>query len=92
MMLILLCMVLALMLPTADWHDTAYNTLVFGQFYHYGHLRMFQLLENWYCPVLAIVFLGASLTMLLRGADHTLQLAKITFSAGMGALAFGLFA
>lgn len=32
--------VLTLLLPTADWQDTSYNTLVFGSVYNYGHLRV----------------------------------------------------
>ena len=42
-------LVLALMLPTADWQDNSYNTLVFGSVYNYAHLRVHQQFENWYC-------------------------------------------
>ncbi len=89
-MLILLCLLLAFMLPTADWHDQAYNTMVFGQFYHYGHLRVFQWLETWGCGGAAIMLLATSLATVLWGRDKSLQRAKITFSAGIGALGFGL--
>ena len=58
-------MVVAMMVPTADWHDTSYNTVIFGQPYNYGHLRVEQQYENWYCPAAALVMLGASLAILL---------------------------
>ena len=45
-MLIPLLIVVACMLPTADWHDTAYNTTVFGQFYPYGHLQAFPVVRE----------------------------------------------
>ena len=90
MMLTVLCVVLALMLPTADWHDVAYNTTVFGQFYHYGHLRLFQSFESWGCATAAIVLFVASLMATVQGRDPALRCAKVTFSAGMGALGFGM--
>ena len=58
-------MIVAMMIPTADWHDNSYNTLIFGEPYNYGHLRVFQQLENWYCPAAAVVMFGASLAILL---------------------------
>ena len=58
-------MIVAMMIPTADWRDNSYNTLIFGEPYNYGHLRVFQQLEDWYCPAAAVVMFGASLAILL---------------------------
>jgi hypothetical protein len=89
-MLIPLCIVVACMLPTADWHDTAYNTTVFGQFYHYGHLRVFQLFENWVCALAAVLCFSVALLLLQFPGSGALHRAKIMFSAGIGPLGFGL--
>lgn len=83
-------MLVALMLPTADWQDNSYNTLLFGQLYHYGHLRIYQLFENWYCAWAAILMLGASLGILAFAPGNSLPWAKVALSAGVGPLVFGL--
>lgn len=82
--------VIAAMIPTADWHDYTYNTLIFGQPYNYGHWRVFQQVENWYCPAAAVVMLGASLAILLLLGRKYMQPAKIAFAAGVGPLGFGM--
>ncbi len=78
------------MLPTADWHDTVYNTRVFGEPYNYAHLWLYQVLEQWYCAGSAIVLLGASLAILSVGGRERLAAAKIAFAAGLGPLGFGM--
>ena len=83
-------MVIAMMVPTADWHDTSYNTVIFGQPYNYGHLRVFQQVENWYCPAAALVMLGASLAILLLKRREPIGPAKIAFAAGVGPMGFGM--
>ena len=82
--------VIALMIPTADWHDTSYNTVIFNQTYNYGHLRVFQQVELWYCPAAAIFMLAASLAILLLKKHEPIHYAKIAFSAGIGFLGFGM--
>ena len=89
-MLIPLLIVVACMLPTADWHDTAYNTTVFGQFYPYGHLRVFQMYENWVCAAAAVLLLTASLVLVQFPGIPALHRAQILFAAGVGPLGFGL--
>ncbi|MFV2067916.1 MAG: rhodanese-like domain-containing protein [Pirellulales bacterium] len=81
----------SLMLPMADWQDTSYNTLVFGQVYNYAHLRVHQQVENWYCAAGAIVMFATSLAILAWKRENAVGVAKITFSAGAGALGFGMF-
>jgi rhodanese-related sulfurtransferase len=83
-------MVIATMIPMADWHDNFYNTVIFGQPYNYGHLRVFQQVENWYCPAAALVMLAASMAILLLKGWKSIGLAKIAFAAGVGPLAFGM--
>ena len=82
--------VLTLLLPTADWQDTSYNTLVFGSVYNYGHLRVHQQFENWYCAAAAAGMYAASFVLLAVKRDHAVAAAKIAFAAGVGPLAFGM--
>lgn len=82
--------VVAMMLPTADWQDNAYNTLVMGQPYNYAHLRIFQFFENWYCAAAAAVMFAVSLAFLTLKKDGELGPAKIAMAAGLGPLGFGL--
>jgi rhodanese-related sulfurtransferase len=84
-------MLIALMVPAADWRDHSYNTLIFGQAYNYGHLRAFQQVENWYCPAAALAMLGASLAILLVKRRAPVAWAKIALAAGLGPLGFGMF-
>jgi len=55
---------LAFMLPAADWQNNSYNTVIFGQYYNYAHLWIYQLYENWYCAAAAVLMLGISLLIL----------------------------
>jgi len=43
-------MVIAMMIPLADWHDNSYNTVIFGQPYNYGHLRVEQHMRTGIAP------------------------------------------
>ncbi len=83
-------LVLALMLPTADWQDNSYNTLVFGSVYNYVHLRVHQQFENWYCAAAAIAMFTASLAILAVKRENSIAAAKVAFAAGMGPLMFGM--
>lgn len=88
-LLIAAAAVLAFMIPASGWNDIAYNTYVFGRFYNYGHLRVFQLLENVYCPAAAILLYGLAFLALARGTMHGWTASKVLFSAACGALSFG---
>ncbi len=81
--------VLTFMLLTADWQDNVYNTIVFDQFYNYGHLRVHQLFESWYCGGAAILLFSISLYLLIVRGRRSIGPAKIAFSAGLGPLGFG---
>lgn len=82
--------VVAMMLPTADWQDTAYNTWVMGQPYNYAHLRIYQFFENWYCAAAAVLMFAVSLAFLALKRGGELGPAKIAMAAGLGALGFGM--
>jgi rhodanese-related sulfurtransferase len=88
-LLLPVAMFLALMLPTAGWHDTAYVTQVFGQPYVYGHLFAFQIFENWYCGIAALLLFAVALVVLLVRKQAGIPTAKIFFAAGLGPLGFG---
>jgi rhodanese-related sulfurtransferase len=89
-MFVPLLIVVACMLPTADWHDAAYNTTVFGEFYPYGHLRVFQMYENWVCAVAAIGCLLAAFVLIQFAGIASLHRAQVALAAGIGPLGFGL--
>jgi rhodanese-related sulfurtransferase len=82
-------MIVAGMLPAADWQNTAYNTGVFGRLYSYGHLWIYQVFENWCCAAAAFVMLAASLVVLIAKKKNAIAWAKIAFAAGIGPLGFG---
>jgi hypothetical protein len=84
-------LVLAMMLPTADWQDTCYNTYVFGSVYNYAHLRVHQQFENWYCAAAAIAMFATTLAILTAKRENAIAAAKIGFASGVGPLAFGMF-
>lgn len=63
---------LAWMLLLADWHNTSYITVVFGHYYHYAHLWVYQAFEQIYCGVLAMLFYGvATVLAVLDGLPET---------------------
>jgi len=82
--------VLAWMLPTADWRDNAYNTAICGQLYNYAHLRVYQVFENWYCGAAAMLMFSASLAILLLKQRDPIGPAKVFLAAGAGPLGFGM--
>lgn len=84
------CVLVAGMLPTADWQDTVYNTVIFGEFYNYGHLRVYQQFENWCCPAAAAVMFAVSLAILAFKRGDSIGPAKIALAAGLGPLGFGM--
>ncbi len=81
---------LAFILPAADWQDNAYNTVIFGRYYNYAHLRIYQLYENWFCAEAAMLMLGISLLILCLKRENPIGAAKIAFAAGIGPLGFGM--
>jgi hypothetical protein len=84
-----LAMIFSLLLPTADWKDTTYITPVFGVPYVYGHLRAFQIFENWFCGGAAVLLFAISLLILLLRKQAGIETAKIFLAAGLGPLGFG---
>ncbi len=84
--------ILAAMPLVAPFNAVTYNTNVLGTFYTYSHPVIQQVFEIRYCPVLAIILFACSFVALLIKKDKPAPLiAKILFSAGMGAFGFGIF-
>jgi len=81
---------LALMLPAADWQNNSYNTIIFGKYYNYAHLWIYQLYENWFCAAATVLMLGISLLILCVKKENAIFWAKIAFAAGIGPLGFGM--
>ncbi len=69
----------------------SYNTRILLSAYNFSHAAVYQIYESRCCPAMAMFFLGWSLVVLVRGRDGRLRLAKVLFSAGMGAFGFGVF-
>jgi hypothetical protein len=83
------CIVVALMLPTADLADTSYNTYIFNTFYNYNHSLVHQLYETRFLPAAAIVLLAISLVVLICDKQRSIDCAKVIFAAGAASMGFG---
>lgn len=81
--------ILAFLPLCADYHDTSYNTVIFGTFYNYSYALVRQQFEILYCPIAAIAMLVISLLILFLRKENPLPPAKIAFAAGIGPLGFG---
>jgi rhodanese-related sulfurtransferase len=66
-----------------------YSSDVFGTFYRYAHLVIFQLFESKYAPVMALLLYIISFVMLFRSAIATDSF-KVVFSAASGFLGFSI--
>ena len=68
------------------------NSLIFGTYYYYSELVIFQLFESRYLPILALLFFVISLAWLYISKDEPLPIAsRIFFAAGVGVLGFSVF-
>ncbi|TFG41975.1 MAG: rhodanese-like domain-containing protein [Bacteroidia bacterium] len=83
--------IIAAMPLCADWHNNSYNTMIVDTFYNYSHPLVYQQFEKLYCPIVAMVFLTASLVILIFKKNDPLPPDKIFFAAGSGPLGFGMF-
>jgi rhodanese-related sulfurtransferase len=88
-LLLPLLMIVSFLLPTAGWKDTTYITQVFEAPYVYGHLRAFQMFENWFCSGAALLLFAVSLAILLLRGQAGIPWAKLFLAAGLGPLGFG---
>lgn len=68
-----------------------YYTAAFGAVsFDCGHGIIYQFFEMRFCPYYALTFFAASFFMLLLGGWGAISKAKVLFSAGAGAMGFGL--
>lgn len=72
--------------------SVSYNTLIVGTSYNYAYLAIYQIFDLKYCPVLAIVLFSLSFIVIWVKKDRPAPtLAKVLFSAGVGAFGFSMF-
>jgi hypothetical protein len=72
--------------------SVSYNTLILGTPYNYSHQVIYQLFENRYCPILALILFATALLILLRQPKRPLSIfVRIFTAAGLGALGFSFF-
>ncbi|MBE0535033.1 MAG: rhodanese-like domain-containing protein [Phycisphaerae bacterium] len=80
----------ALMPLCAPLQSNAYNTVIYGTFYRYGHKVVYQLFEMRFCPVVAAVLLIACMSVLVL-KSNPYPWAKLLLAAAAGPLTFALF-
>ncbi|MCJ7432815.1 MAG: hypothetical protein MUO77_04940 [Anaerolineales bacterium] len=73
-------------------NEISYNTYIFGTLYNYNWLKVNQLFEIRYSPLLALVMFLSTFIILQRSKEQlTPNLVHIFLSAGIGALGLGFF-
>jgi len=82
--------VLAVIPFSSSFKAVSYNTHIWGTFYNFSHPVLYQIYEIRYCPVFAIILFLVSFLVLRLKKNNAIEWAKIFFSAGAGALGFGL--
>ncbi len=85
------CFLMAFIPWCSPPEPASYVSVIFGTPFHYYHAVIDQIYENYVSTVLAMIFLLLSFIVLIRGRQKAVALSKIFFSAGAGALGFGLF-
>jgi len=71
---------------------SSYSSQIFGTIYHYTELAVFQILEARYLPIFAVLLLVMALIWMVYQREKIIPgSSRILFSAGVGALGFGLF-
>jgi hypothetical protein len=83
-------MVIALMPLASAPQMVSYNTTILGYPYNYSHPVVYQVFQSHFCPIHAVLLLGAALLVLLRDKPDAVALAKPLFAAGVGPLGLAL--
>jgi len=84
---IITILALAFVPLTAELASVSYNTTIFHSPFNYSHPVVYQVFETHYCPVYALIMLGAALVVTFV-SNRMLGWAKILGAAGTGALGF----
>lgn len=84
-------LIVALMAFSAAPIPVSYNVRILGSFYSYTHAVVHQLFEIRYCPVLAMLLLGASFLALAFKKENPVAVSKVLFAAALGPLGFSFF-
>jgi hypothetical protein len=83
---------LALLPLLAEIQETSYFSYIYSTLYNYTRLKAHLLFEIRYCPLVALVmFMTAFIVLLFSKEKQIPELARVSLSAGMGALGFGVF-
>lgn len=84
--------IVALLPLTIDPSLSSYSSQIFGTIYHYTELAVFQFLEARYLPIITLLLLVVAFGWMAYRSEKTIpSTSRILFSAGLGALGFGLF-
>jgi hypothetical protein len=76
----------------AGMSNVSYDAYIFGTQYNYTWLKVDQLFEIRYCPLLALAMFLSALLVTAGSKERFIPTsAKIFYSTGVGALGFGLF-
>jgi rhodanese-related sulfurtransferase len=84
-------MIVSLAPLCAQLVPVSYNTKIFGTFYNYSHLIVYQVFELRYLPAAAVLLLTASLLLLQFKRKNPVLWSKVFFAAGVGAIGFSFF-
>jgi len=91
--LVLLVLVLIVFIPLlAEIHEISYYTTIYNTLYNYTRLKPHLLFEIRYSPSLALVmFITAFASMQITKNKQVDDMTRVSLSAGIGALGFGIF-
>lgn len=84
-------LILGLIPLSGTLRSQTYDIMVFGVPYRYWHSVVYQIYEDFLCPLAAAgLFTGAFLVLTFK-KSHPIEAAKIFFCAGTGFMLFGIF-
>jgi len=76
----------------ASFSTVSYNTLIVDTLYNYNHLFNYQVFENRYCPILALVLFTAAFVILWQQSHRPISIiVRILAAGGLGAIGFSFF-
>ncbi len=91
--LLLFIFILICFIPlTTDYNLHGYTTKIYGEEYFYAQLKIYQIFENVFCPINAILLFILSLISLKFIKTQIIPFqSQIFFAGGAGLILFGLF-
>jgi len=83
--------IVSLMPLFAELKMVSYNTIIWGTPYNYSHPVVYQLFEIRYLPIVGSMAFGFTALLLVFKKTDPIPLAKVIFSAALGAAGFSFF-